>query len=231
MITIEDHFGIKVLRDDLLAGGTKSVLMDSIINPEAKEFVYASPVYGGFQIALSAYCAKIGKKATIFCAKRSEFHANTKKCLDYGAQIIEVPFGRLAVVEKKARDYAKETGAVKLIFGAKTEENKKIIAERMKSVIEIIGKEPSEIWCAVGSGTLVESILQGTKKAKIFGVQIGKEYTGKHKRLTLLPYHMNFHQIAKIEAPFPSTPNYDLKAWEYCLNYRKSKNVLFWNVL
>ena len=55
MITIEPHFGIKVLRDDLLPGGTKSILMTSIIG-EAEEYVYGSPVYGGFQIALAEYC-------------------------------------------------------------------------------------------------------------------------------------------------------------------------------
>jgi len=51
MITIEKHKGVNVLRDDLLIGGTKSILMPSIIGDDL-EYVYASPVYGGFQIAL-----------------------------------------------------------------------------------------------------------------------------------------------------------------------------------
>ena len=55
MITIEQHKGVNVLREDLLVGGTKSILMPSIIG-ESQEYVNASPVYGGFQIALSAYC-------------------------------------------------------------------------------------------------------------------------------------------------------------------------------
>ena len=55
MITIEQYKGVNVLRDDLLKGGTKSILMPSIIGDDL-EYVYASPVYGGFQIALSAYC-------------------------------------------------------------------------------------------------------------------------------------------------------------------------------
>lgn len=63
MITIEQHKGVNVLRDDLLTGGTKSILMPSIIGDDL-EYVYASPVYGGFQIALSAYCQSVNKKAT-----------------------------------------------------------------------------------------------------------------------------------------------------------------------
>lgn len=58
MLTLEKHKGITVLRDDLLTGGTKSILMPSIIS-DSDEYVYASPVYGGFQIALFAYCQKV----------------------------------------------------------------------------------------------------------------------------------------------------------------------------
>ena len=55
MITIEKHKGVNVLRDDLLTGGTKSILMPSIIGDDL-EYVYASPVYGGFQIVTHITC-------------------------------------------------------------------------------------------------------------------------------------------------------------------------------
>lgn len=230
MILVEKHRSVNVLRDDLLDGGTKSVLMPGIIK-DSEEYVYASPVYGGFQIALSAYCAKHGKRATIFCAKRKEKHPNTLKCIEHGAKVIEVPYGYLSVVEKKARDYCTENNAEKLVFGAKEAKNIKKLSKRAKKVFKLIGGEPDEVWCAIGSGTLVESILKATKTAKVIGVQVGAEYTAKHERLTVIPYHKKFDQISKEKAPFPSTANYDLKAWEYCLKYKKSENVLFWNVL
>jgi len=230
MITLEKHKEITVLRDDLLIGGTKSILMPSIIGFN-DEYVYSSPVYGGFQIALSAYCQRIGKKATIFCAKRKQKHENTLECIKYGAEVIEVPYGYLSVVEKHARDYCLLTGAEKIIFGANSVENKIIIANRMKEVIKILGREPEEIWCAIGSGTLVDSILMATNKAKIYGVQVGAEYKKTHDRLKVLKYHKSFDKISKYEAPFKSVKNYDLKAFEYCCNYKKEKDVLFWNVL
>jgi len=40
MITLEKHNGITVLRDDLLIGGTKSILMPSIIGFN-DEYVYS----------------------------------------------------------------------------------------------------------------------------------------------------------------------------------------------
>jgi hypothetical protein len=230
MITIETHFGIKVLRDDLLLGGTKSILMPSIIG-EAEEYVYASPVYGGFQIALSAYCQSVNKKATIFCAKRKDMHPNTKQCLAAGANIIEVKCGYLSVVEKHAKDYCLKTRATKLEFGAKTTENKILIGNRVREVINAIGHEPKEIFCAIGSGTLVESILQSTETAQIYGIAVGKEYNSQSERLTVIKHHLSFDKESKFVAKFKSMPNYDLKAFEYCVKYKNTDDVLFWNVL
>jgi threonine dehydratase len=230
MIIIEEHNGINVLRDDYLTGGTKSILMPSIIGDDS-EYVYASPVYGGFQIALSAYCGANNKKATIFCAKRKTKHSNTLICEKYGANIIEVNCGYLSVVEKRARDYCEINKAIKLNFGANTKNNIKLIANRMREIISKLKREPSEIWCAVGSGTLLEGILEGTEKSIINGVIVGKDYENTDNRVKLYKYHKKFEQVSKFVAGFNSMPNYDLKAFEYCVKYKSSNDVLFWNVL
>lgn len=230
MVVLEKYLGLTVLRDDLLPGGTKSVLMPSIIGSNS-EYVYASPVYGGFQIALAAYCKQVNKKATIFCAKRKKRHSNTIKIIELGANVIEIEHGYLSVIEKRAREYCEKTGAEKLIFGANTERNKNLLTQRVIKVINHLENEPKEIWCAIGSGTLVEAILQGTKTAKIYGVQVGKEYKEEHPRLTVLKYDKGFEIESNFKSPFPSMPNYDLKAFEYCTKYKKADNVLFWNVL
>lgn len=229
-ITIEEYNGVKVLRDDLLPGGTKSILMQHILDDKYDEYVYASPVYGAFQIALSIWCNMNNKKATIFCAKRKELHPNTIKCLRYNANVIEVESGYLNVVNKRAEDYCKKTKSLKLQFGANTDEAKNIISDRMRGVINVIGHEPKEIWCPIGSGTLVESILMATEKSKVIGVQVGAEYTKKNKRLLVIKYDKPFDKPSTFISPFPSMKNYDLKAWEMCMKYKKSDDVFFWNV-
>jgi hypothetical protein len=292
----ENQNGIYVLRDDLLPGGTKSILLDSIINggktlsdPQLKgnqvptynddvnEIVYASPCYGGFQIALSIFCKNNNKKATIFCAKRKIRHPNTETCIQNGATVVEVPYGYLSVVEKHAREYvrAREPGVVlKIAFGANSPESINIIASRAKRVIErfytTYGTPPDEIWCAVGSGTLISGIIQAVAEMqgaqcfcqalptwemghmgdapcskgsegtacplKIYGVQVGKEFKDtNYPNVTILVYPKPFEYASKLKVNFPSMPNYDLKAFETCLEYNKNshdnKKVLFWNVL
>jgi hypothetical protein len=313
----ENQNGIYVLRDDLLPGGTKSILLYSIIKrgapssdpqlqggempPFVNEFVYASPCYGGFQIALSIFCKNNNKKATIFCAKRKIRHPNTEICIQNGANVIEVPYGYLSVVEKHAREYVSRktmcqtTDAegkilgvqclaplvpLKIAFGANSPENITIIASRAKRVIEsfteIYGKPPDEIWCAVGSGTLISGIIQAVAEMqgaqcfcqalstwemghmgdapcskgsegtacplKIYGVQVGKEFKGSNSpNVTILVYPKPFEYASKLKIDFPSMKNYDLKAFELCLEHNKNKSissnidenkkVLFWNVL
>ena len=230
---IKDHYGIKVVRDDLLPGGTKSILLASIDSPHINEFVYASPVYGGFQIAISIYCKSVGKLATIFCAKRNILHANTLKCIEHGASVIEVPYGYLSVIEKKAREYcAGKPATHKIIFGASTAENKILIKNRVLEAIKTIGQEPDEIWCAVGSGTLISGILLAvSEKVKVFGVQVGAEFKEVATNLTIIKYPKTFDKESKLKIDFPSMPNYDLKAFELCIRQRGGGLVLFWNVL
>ena len=235
-IKIENHYGITVVRDDLLDGGTKSILLDGIENqyPQVTEYVYASPVYGGFQIALSAYCKKKGLKATIFCAKRNTKHSNTLKCIEYGSNIVEVYPGYLSVVEKRAKDYCeKKPNIHKFVFGANTPENINKITQRVKKVLQYLKREPDEIWVAVGSGTLIKGILQAVNTAKVCGVVVGANFEYSHPNLTLIKYPKPFESESRIKVDFPSMANYDRKALELCLEHKKTTNadILFWNVL
>lgn len=233
LLHLEKHNNIHVLRDDLLPGGTKYVLIPHFVNSRTEqEFVYASPVYGAFQIALTLYCAEHGKQATIFCAKRNEWHEHTKLCYSHGARIVECENGYLTVVEKRARDYAAEHGAYKIPFGGHAPECVQILKERAQEVIAELKFEPQEIWCAVGSGLLLESIVAATSSAIINGVVVGREsFEYKHERVNIYRYPRPFNYATKFYAPFRSMPNYDRKAWELCNEKReKYATVLFWNV-
>ena len=63
--------------------------------------------------------------------------------------------------------------------------------------------------------------------SEIKGVTVGKEPDFKHERLTVIKYHKPFEKESMIKKDFPSCENYDLKAWEYCLKYKKAAKVFF----
>ena len=167
---IQNYNGIDVLRDDLLVGGTKSLLMNQL-STSVEEYVYVSPVYGALQIALSDWCNKNNIQCTIISAKRKKRHPNTIKAEELGSKIIEVPYGYMIVLNKVKKDYLLSNPSAKEIpFGLDTEESRDIIAERAK----VLDKY-DEVWCAIGSGVLVEGILRGTTTAKVNGVVVGNE--------------------------------------------------------
>ena len=212
-----------IVRDDLM-GGTKMVCMPWIEEDGVEEYVYASPVYGGFQISLATH---FGKRATIFCAKRNFLHPNTVKCKELGATVVEVPYGYMSVVEKAAREYADKPRCKKIVFGAK-----EYIEPIRSHVINVMSqyKDVDEIWCAVGSGTLVTAICEACPTIQVYGVCVGGEVNISFHNLHLIKYPKPFEYESKQKAPFPSMPNYDLKAYEICLQKSKGR-VLFWNVL
>jgi hypothetical protein len=71
-----EHDGVLVVRDDLFEGGTKARFIPLLFNGDS-EVVYASPAEGGAQTALATVASQLGKRATIFVAKREQPHPRT----------------------------------------------------------------------------------------------------------------------------------------------------------
>lgn len=214
-----------ILRDDRLPGGTKQRgLTPYLRSHPADEFVYASPVYGYAQIALAISARETGKKATIFTAKRNKPHPLTLRAHQLGATVVQVKYGYLNVVQKRARDYAGATGACYLPFGADLPEVGRAITETAAR----LSINPPEVWTVSGSGTLTKALQAAWPEAEFRTVLIGKKTinTGKAKRYQAPE---TFEQPAKRPPPFPNCPNYDAKAWPFFKHYSKS-GALFWNV-
>lgn len=222
---IETHGRLRVVRDDLIPGGTKSrAIMPLLARSDAAEFVYASPAQGYAQVALAHCARKMGRRATVFVAKRKALHPLTQRAKDAGARIEQVPYGYLSNVQAKARDYAARTGAELLPFGVDTPAARQAIAEAARQ----IGFVPSEVWSVAGSGTLTRALQRAWPSARFFAVLVGKQDsdTGTAERII---YPAPFERDAKVRPPFPSASNYDAKGWEVAIE-RASPGALFWNV-
>lgn len=219
---IEDVGGIAVVRDDLIAGGTKRrVLPDLLVG--AEEFVYATAAYGYAQVALAYACAACGKRATVFTAKRAVPHPRTAEARAAGAKVVMVPHGYLSNVQAKARAYADATGAVLLPFGFDTPAFVAALAE----VATALPIRPAEVWTVAGSGTLTRALQRAWPDAAFHAVRIGAVPDAGNARLYTAPEP--FERDAKRPPPFPSCGNYDAKAWRF-ITAHASPGALFWNV-
>ena len=218
-----------VVRDDLIAGGTKRSFVDKLLVGN-KEVVYASPVYGGAQIAIAHAAKSLNIDATIICAKRNKPHSRTLEAYKAGAKIIQVPHGYLSNIKSKAKKYCNLTGATLLPFGLESDIALKAISLRASKVQEQIGNL-DEVWCVAGSGVLARGLQHGIKAKHFNVVQIGRTLSKRDVgEANLFVHKLDFAQDAKIKPPFPSCSNYDAKAWEYVIKYGKGRK-LFWNVM
>lgn len=221
-----EHEGISVVRDDLFPGGTKARFLP-ILFEGADEVVYASPAEGGAQTALATVAAQLGKRATIFVAKRANPHPRTVMAKRLGARVLQVSPGYLTVVQARARAYCARFGARLAPFGVDLPEAIETIAAAARST----AMEPDEVWCATGSGVLARSLAMAWPNARRHVVQVGRALQPSAVAgATIHIYPRSFDREGRIKPPFPSDPHYDAKAWETASAYRGSGLVMFWNV-
>lgn len=219
---VQEINGILVVRDDLLPGGTKSRVLPQFLTG-ADEFVYATPAYGYAQIALAHSCAALGKRATVFVAKRAELHPRTLEAKRAGAKIVQVPYGYLSNVQAKAQAYSQAAGVKCLPFGLDFPE----FISALATVARSLGIQPAEVWSVAGSGTLSRALQMAWPNATFNAVQVGIQPAVGKARLHVAPE--KFEQDAKTRPPFPSCSNYDAKAWQFVKRYA-TPGALFWNV-
>lgn len=224
---VREHDGITVVRDDFFPGGTKARYLQ-ILFGGAAEIVYASPAEGAAQTALAITAQAMGRKTTIFVAKRLNPHPRTLMAKRHGAKVYQVAPGYLTVVSARARDYVAATpGAVLAPFGVDLPETIETIAAAAVRT----GLHPDEVWCASGSGTLARGLARAWPAARRHVVQVGKklqpdDVAGATIHVAGLP----FERASKFPVPFPSDPHYDAKAWEVCRARKGPGLVVFWNV-
>lgn len=224
--TVVEHEGIHVVRDDLIGGGTKARFIGQLFEAD-DEVVYASPPEGGAQTAL-AWCAReLGKRATIFVAKRQRPHPRSLMAKRLGAKVLQVKPGYLTVVQARARAYCEHTGARLAPFGLDMPEAVAAIADAARAT----GLNPDEVWCASGSGVLARGLAQAWPKARRHVVQIGRKLSPEEVAgADIHVYPRPFGKEAAVQPPFPADPHYDAKAWETTKARRGAGLVVMWNV-
>lgn len=229
---VEIHDGIHVVRDDRIPGGTKRRFVDGFVGGPHEEFVYATPAYGGAQIALAIATAAAGKRCTLFVAKRGELHPRTREAQKAGAKIVEVPHGYLSNVQSKARRYCEESGAFLIPHGFDTPEARAELA----SAAVIVRQEHGtfdEVWSVAGSGVLMRSLQAAQLGRNYWAVAVGRENPSVGSAM-LIVHPQAFSDDARIKPPFPSCSNYDAKAWQHIRERHRGAprcRVLFWNVM
>lgn len=228
-VTLERWGSLTVVRDDLLPGGSKrralTPVMRSLMADGYDEFVFGGPAEGYAQLALAHSAAEVGARATYFVAARKQRYRYTIEAERVGARIVEVPHGRLNVVQKRARDYCAETGSYFFPLGFSTPAYEQRLTEEIAAALD--GVEMTETWCVAGSGLLTRCLQAARPDVDHHAIRIGFEPDVGRARLHVAPE--SFSEEAQSPPPWPSASHYDAKAWRFLRRHARP-GALFWNV-
>jgi hypothetical protein len=219
------HDGIVVLRDDLIEGGTKVRVAPALLG-SADEWVFAGPAQGYAQLALAIACEQTGKRAVFFTAARKTPHPLTAQAMTHGLHVINVPYGRISVVQHRARAYCAMTGARFIELGLLLPGMEDALTALAQSVPTL----PAEVWVTAGSGTLTRACAKAWPAARIHAIQVGMPPRLPAGAI-LHKAPEAFDEPARTPPPFPSAICYDAKAWQFARRYaRRDGHALLWNV-
>jgi hypothetical protein len=239
-ITITEHNGIHVVRDDLVPGGTKRRSIDSFVEQtDYKEYIYPGTSRGAAIVALGYACGKHKKKGIVFIAERETPNELMQEALDAGEGFLEykyIPMGFYPKIKKACERYC---NAGNTRFYIKSGNDTPFAVNHIACVARNIRRlhGPFDILLsACSSGTLIRGIQKGEVSERYIGIATGQK--GINPGQAEVIYH---NEIQKFEAnppkdlrpPYPTVLNYDGKVWQYALQ-EKEKNpnakILVWNV-
>lgn len=226
---------IRVVRDDIVPGGTKARFVHLLFN-RYDHLIYATPSEGGAQTALSLVANLLGKKVTLYTAKRETTHPRVLVSKQLGAKVVEVEKGAFLpnlqiLAEREAascRLFWRER-AHHLAFGLASVEVVNFIADTARRITPA----PTELWFAAGSGTLAKGLAKAWPEVPRFAVQVGHRLNIYDVGgATVIRPKLKFTECEERPVPFNSDPNYDAKAWHCMLEHTvdKKRPVTFWNV-
>jgi hypothetical protein len=222
----------------------------SPIKNDIHEFVYAGPVQGYAQIAISqvaADCKKRGKnyRATLFLENKNK-SALTRRAATYGPKIVEVPRVGLWELRDAAKEYVDDinkknvnrsdksvpkTHVYLFKLGLFSETCLRILANQIRDAWGD-NHRPHTMWLVAGSATILNSLYLVFPDTFFNVVQVGKKILPDQinpKKTKLYISDERFSMVARIQPPYPTVATYDAKLWKYVLKYGRNGDYI-WNV-
>lgn len=224
-LRVDDREGVRIVRDDLLLGGSKARALPRLMAASPGEWVYAGPTQGYAQLALAIGGLCSGQPATLFVAARKHRAPLTLAAAALGCQVYEVPAGRLSVLTARARQYCELTGARRAPIGLRLPGYHEALVHVAQQL-----EAPDEAWVAVGSGSLAAALADAWPSCQVNGVQIGMEPHVRHPAVRYWRAPEAFeHDATGPLPPVPSAQNYDAKVWRFVAEHAQP-GALWWNV-
>ena len=232
---------VDVLLDSELQYGSKirgAKFFYDIKRQGYSEIVVAGSAEGYAQVTGPFCCNEVGLKCTIFIKKLDFRTEATKKGLELGANIIEIPNARMRDLDNMAKEYAsKKPNEIKYVqIGLFDDKFIDAIANNVVCLKEKYKLQPSELWIVAGTGTIAAGISRAFPFVPVNLVKVGldiweeninfiEKSSSQKPIIHVAPF--KFHQHSSERSPYKAHPNYDDKIWYFAKKLAKD-DALIW---
>lgn len=232
--TVVDHEGIKVVRDDLIAG-SKCRFADLLVQTIKEDtIVYVQPRVGLAGVSILDVAKRYGKKVVLFMPSSKRISRHQAVCIERGA----IPkFHRIAampVLNGIAKKWAAANGAYFVPLGLKHELVVACAARVAANIKDFTQQFPDVCFVATSTGVLVRGLQIGWPDTQFFSVTVARNMkTGELGRAIPIIEPKEFQQVERVLPPFPTVLTYDAKVWKYVKQFKETNpnaNVWMWNV-
>lgn len=232
---VEEHEGIKVVRDDLMVGSKcrfADLLMQSI---KEDTVVYVQPRVGLAGVSILEAAKRYGKKVVLFMPSSKEISLHQACTIERGA----IPkFRRIAAMPNLnliAAKWAEENNAKFIPLGLKHDLVVACAARVAMNLAEVHG-QPTACYVATSTGVLVRGLQIGWPDSHFLAVTVARNMKSGELGRAVPIIEMKEFQAAEDKdkmPPFPTVRTYDAKVWKYAKAGKMmnpNANVWMWNV-
>lgn len=229
----EDYYGLKWVLDFAKSeSGLKAHAAEQYIANLTTDTVgYAVPRVGHAAEAIAFLCERYNKRAVFFAPASAQVSEHQAVVQAYkGCELRFCRIAAMPTMNSYIRKWAAEFGATAIPFGLSGV--KEVVAGLVRICDDhsMLYGQPTEFYCAVSTGTMVRGLQIGWPKAKAIGTAVARNIKDGEKGLaSVKSYHRPFYKDSDFIPDFPTTNNYDAKAYN---DFRENgkQGALFINV-
>lgn len=224
---VKTHDGVRVVRDDMIAG-TKTRAADLLVDKiGADHYVYVQPRAGLAGVSLLDVANRKNKEVTLFMPSSKKVSEHQAVCIERGANPIFKRIAAMPNLNMIAKKWADDNGHYFVPLGLKHELATAAIVHAASTI-----SEPEEVYVAISTGVLTRALQIAWPNAKFTCVAVARNLkAGEAGPSTVISHPQEFLANAKSEdlPPFPTVPFYDGKVWQH-IPKNTGKDILMWNV-
>jgi 1-aminocyclopropane-1-carboxylate deaminase/D-cysteine desulfhydrase-like pyridoxal-dependent ACC family enzyme len=222
-------------------------LVDSLTAKGTRVFGCWDTHFSELGLGVAALCAtQPGLKAIVSypVSKKRDVPVAIVEAERLGAMLLPVPSNHVSICYAQARKRIEALGGYMLPFGLECVESVDSISE-VAGIVDDKFYANGTIVLSCGSGVTMAGLINGlrARPQKLIGISSGRSldaiFACLHRHCQQLPSCLDLraavvpyaHEL-KYDCPFPSHPNYDLKAWQFLETNLPDlpEPVLFWNI-